>query len=55
MIGDSRAYVALGLQGQHVCVDPAVRTVVAKLSYYPPGDPTALHEETAAFLSAVSA
>jgi CubicO group peptidase (beta-lactamase class C family) len=47
------AYYALGLQGQYVYVDPATRTVVVKLSYFPPGamEP---NTETRAFLQAVS-
>jgi CubicO group peptidase (beta-lactamase class C family) len=49
------AYAAIGLQGQYVYVDPDTRTVVVKLSYFPPGDNTALDAETQAFLAAVSA
>jgi CubicO group peptidase (beta-lactamase class C family) len=49
------AYSAIGLQGQYVFVDPATRTVVVKLSYFPPADDTAVSEETAAFLAAASA
>jgi CubicO group peptidase (beta-lactamase class C family) len=48
-----QAYAALGLQGQYIYVDPATRTVVVKLSYFPPADMTA-SEETTAFLSAAS-
>lgn len=51
----SQAFAAIGLQGQYIYVDPATRTVVVKLSYFPPGDNTALDEETQAFLRAVSA
>ncbi|MGD8340123.1 MAG: serine hydrolase [Gammaproteobacteria bacterium] len=54
MIGDDGAYAAIGLQGQYVYIDPATRTVVVKLSYYPPGDNRA-DGETAAFLEAASA
>jgi CubicO group peptidase (beta-lactamase class C family) len=46
---------AIGLQGQYIYVDPSTRTVVVKLSYFPPGDNSALDAETAAFLGAVSA
>ncbi|WP_082468095.1 MULTISPECIES: serine hydrolase domain-containing protein [unclassified Sphingomonas] len=49
------AYSAIGLQGQYVFVDPATRTVVVKLSYFPPADDSAASEETAAFLAAASA
>ncbi len=48
------AFQAVGLQGQYVYIDPASRTVIVKLSYFPPGDedPDA---ESAAFFAAVSA
>lgn len=51
---NSPAYSAIGLQGQYVFVDPATRTVVVKLSYFPPADEQA-SAETAAFLAAASA
>jgi CubicO group peptidase (beta-lactamase class C family) len=54
-MGGSDAYSAIGLQGQYIYVDPATRTVVVKLSYFPPGDNTALDGETLAFMAAVSA
>jgi CubicO group peptidase (beta-lactamase class C family) len=54
-IGSSDAYSAIGLQGQYIYVDPASRTVVVKLSYFPPGDNSALDEETLAFMAAASA
>jgi CubicO group peptidase (beta-lactamase class C family)/inosine-uridine nucleoside N-ribohydrolase len=50
---DSEAYTAIGLQGQRIYVDPVTRTVVVKLSYFPPGDPKP-EAETEAFLRAVS-
>ncbi|MEO7691354.1 MAG: serine hydrolase [Sphingomonas sp.] len=50
----SDAYSAIGLQGQYVFVDEATRTVVVKLSYFPPTDAQA-SEETATFLAAASA
>jgi CubicO group peptidase (beta-lactamase class C family) len=49
------AYTALGLQGQFVYVDPRTETVVVKLSYFPPGDNTALEDESLLFFRAVSA
>jgi CubicO group peptidase (beta-lactamase class C family) len=49
------SYAAIGLQGQYVFIDPATRTVVVKLSYFPPGESSALDGETAAFLRAASA
>jgi CubicO group peptidase (beta-lactamase class C family) len=50
----SDAYSALGLQGQYVFVNPTTRTVVVKLSYFPPAEGQA-SEESAAFLAAASA
>ncbi|MDO7835570.1 serine hydrolase [Sphingobium sp. HBC34] len=54
LLNDKGAYSALGLQGQYIYVDPPSRTVVVKISYFPPGDETAT-AETGAFLQAVSA
>jgi CubicO group peptidase (beta-lactamase class C family) len=51
----SDAYAAIGLQGQFVYVDPATRTVVVKLSYFPPGDDAALDAEARAFMGAAAA
>lgn len=48
------AYMALGLQGQFIYVDPATDTVVVKLSYFPPGNDEP-EVETVDFLKAVSA
>jgi CubicO group peptidase (beta-lactamase class C family) len=53
LVDNSRAYQALGLQGQYIYVDPATNTVVVKLSYFPPAD-TEASAETAAFLAAAS-
>ena len=50
---DSDAYIAIGLQGQYIYVDPASNTVVVKLSYFPPGEEEA-ENETLAFMRAVS-
>jgi CubicO group peptidase (beta-lactamase class C family) len=54
-MGSSEAYAAIGLQGQYIYVDPTTRTVVVKLSYFPPGDNSALNGETRAFMAAASA
>jgi CubicO group peptidase (beta-lactamase class C family) len=48
------SFQAMGLQGQYIYIDPASRTVIVKLSYFPPGDREP-EEETAAFLAAASA
>jgi len=50
---DSDAYIAIGLQGQYIYVDPAANTVVVKLSYFPPGEVEA-DNETFNFLRAVA-
>lgn len=53
MVGQGNAYAAIGLQGQYIYIDPATRTVVVKLSYYPPGD-NRPDGEVQAFLEAAS-
>lgn len=53
-IPNDHAFQALGLQGQYIYVDRPSRTVVVKLSYFPPGENDA-SEETAAFMAAASA
>jgi CubicO group peptidase (beta-lactamase class C family) len=54
-LADSEAFAAIGLQGQYIYIDPSTRTVVVKLSYFPPGDNSALDAETQVFLRSVSA
>jgi CubicO group peptidase (beta-lactamase class C family) len=54
-MGGSDAFSAIGLQGQYIYIDPATRTVIVKLSYFPPGDNSALDAETQAFMAAASA
>src|SRR5688572_29250518 len=49
------AYAAIGLKGQYIYIDPPTRTVVVKLSYFPPGDTGMLEAETMAFMQAASA
>ena len=49
----TKAFTALGLQGQFMYADPSTRTVIVKLSYFPPGDPK-VGEEALAFLKAAS-
>ena len=53
-VANSRAFEALGLQGQFIYIDPTTRTVIVKLSYFPPEDVTS-REEVAAFFAAASA
>jgi CubicO group peptidase (beta-lactamase class C family) len=52
-VPDQAAYLAIGLAGQIIYVDPATRTVVVKLSYVPLDNKTVM-PETMAFLQAAS-
>ena len=54
-VSGTAAYIALGLQGQFIYIDPKSDTVVVKLSHFPPGDDHLLLEETLAFCGAASA
>ncbi len=55
-VAGTGAYLALGLQGQFIYVDPATETVVVKLSYFPPGpEALTLNDETLRFMQAASA
>ena len=54
LISQLRRFQALGLQGQFIYVDPESRTVIVKLSYFPPEDQTT-RDEVAAFFAAASA
>lgn len=51
---NSNAYMAIGLQGQFIFVDPDTRTVIVKLSYFPLGNQAA-SEESETFFRAASA
>jgi CubicO group peptidase (beta-lactamase class C family) len=53
MAGTPHAFQAIGLQGQFIYIDPATRTVIVKLSYFPPAD-TSSEQEAAAFFAAAS-
>lgn len=53
-MGESDAFSAIGLQGQYIYIDPESNTVIVKLSYFPPGDNSALDAETTAFMRAAS-
>lgn len=48
------AYAAVGLAGQFIYVHPQTRTVIVKLSYYPPAEPEHVRPETMAFFKAVA-
>lgn len=52
---NSDAYIAIGLQGQFIYVDPTTNTVVVKMSYFPPGEKSnEMEDETLAFMRSVS-
>jgi CubicO group peptidase (beta-lactamase class C family) len=53
-LAGTEAYAAIGLQGQYIYIDPTSRTVVVKLSYFPPGN-NAPEGETMAFMAAAAA
>jgi CubicO group peptidase (beta-lactamase class C family) len=48
------AYAAVGLAGQFIYVHPQTRTVIVKLSYYPPVEPAHVRPETLAFFKSVA-
>lgn len=53
-MADSDAYAAIGLQGQFVYIDPQTRTVIVKLSHFPPGRTDADAESRAFFRAAAA-
>ena len=53
-VPNDHAFQAVGLQGQYIFVDRPSRTVVVKLSYFPPGQDEPA-DETAAFMAAAAA
>ncbi len=52
---NSNAYMAIGLQGQFIFVDPDTRTVIVKMSYLPLAGRKDAYEENEAFFRAASA
>jgi len=48
------AFAAVGLAGQFIYVHPQSRTVIVKLSHYPPLEPAHVRPETMAFFKAVA-
>jgi CubicO group peptidase (beta-lactamase class C family) len=48
------AYAAVGLAGQFIYVHPQSRTVIVKLSHYPPVEPEHVRPETMAFFKAIA-
>jgi CubicO group peptidase (beta-lactamase class C family) len=47
------AYAAVGLAGQYIYVHPQTRTVIVKLSYYPPVEPEYVTPEVMAMFKAI--
>ena len=48
------AFAAVGLAGQFIYVHPESRTVIVKLSHYPPAEPEHVRPETLAFFKAIA-
>jgi CubicO group peptidase (beta-lactamase class C family) len=55
MMANPGSFQALGLQGQFIYIDPATRTVIVKLSHFPPDAEPGASEESMAFFAAASA
>jgi len=53
--GGKRAFMAVGLLGQYIFIDPDTDTVIVKLSHYPPGNDDRVADEAVTFMKAVSA
>lgn len=54
-VSNTPAYSAIGLQGQFIFVDPSTKTVIVKMSYFPPLDKDeAAMRETFSFFEAAS-
>jgi CubicO group peptidase (beta-lactamase class C family) len=52
--GEPGAYAAVGLAGQFVYVHPSTRTVVVKLSYYPPVPPPTTDADVLGFFARIA-
>lgn len=52
--GEPGAYAAVGLAGQFIYVHPQTRTVIVKLSYYPPAEPPSVTPEVLAMFKAIA-
>ncbi|MBN8818257.1 MAG: serine hydrolase [Sphingomonas sp.] len=48
------AYAAVGLAGQFIYVHPATKTVIVKLSYFPPDAPPSVTAETVRYFKAIT-
>ena len=54
-VNEPGAFAAVGLAGQFIYVHPESRTVIVKLSYYPPVPPANVEPETMAYFKAIAA
>jgi len=48
------AFAAVGLAGQFIYVHPQSRTVIVKLSYYPPVEPAGVDSDVLAYFAAIA-
>jgi CubicO group peptidase (beta-lactamase class C family) len=48
------AYAAVGLAGQFIYIHPQTRTVIVKLSHYPPVVPESVNPEVLAMFKAIA-
>lgn len=48
------AFAAVGLAGQFIYVHPQTRTVIVKLSYYPPADTSGVDRDVLAYFAAIA-
>jgi CubicO group peptidase (beta-lactamase class C family) len=54
MDGEPGAYAAVGLAGQMIYVHPTSRTVIVKLSYFPPDAPPSVTEDTLRYFKSIT-
>jgi CubicO group peptidase (beta-lactamase class C family) len=52
--GEPGAYAAVGLAGQFIYVHPATRTVIVKLSYYPPVPPATTDDDVLGYFAQIA-
>jgi len=52
--GEPGAFAAVGLAGQFIYVHPQTRTVIVKLSYYPPVEPEGVTADVLAYFAAIA-
>lgn len=52
--GQPGAYAAVGLAGQFIYIHPATRTVLVKLSYYPPVPPASTNDDVLGYFARIA-